>query len=149
MSQFADHPITLRNVVFTRVVVEAIAEHATVPQEKHGQIQPKNSIGVNQVDGEPTARVVTMSTIINAERDSSVPYRIEVECVGVFDVDPKLDEPGAIRAATITGHSVLYGAIRETVAWLTARQPFGPLALGLSILRDGPPPEESKAPSRQ
>ena len=48
----------------------------------------------------------------------------------------QLTEEEALRGVTITAHSVLYGAIRETVAWLTGRQVYGSLLLGLSVLRN-------------
>jgi len=44
----------------------------------------------------------------------------------------------ALRAATLTGHQVTYGAIREAVMWLTSRQPNGPLLLGISVLPPTP-----------
>jgi hypothetical protein len=34
---------------------------------------------------------------------------------------------------------VVYGAIREAVLWLTGRQPYGPLSLGLSVLKPQEP----------
>ncbi|MFZ3160606.1 MAG: hypothetical protein WBI05_11840 [Rhodoferax sp.] len=37
-----------------------------------------------------------------------------------------------------TAHNVLYGAIREAVSWLTARQPYGAVMLGLSVLQPAP-----------
>ena len=58
-----------------------------------------------------------------------------MECLGIFLADPKLTKEEAMRGVTITAHGVLYGAIREAVAWITGRQPFGPLILGLSVLK--------------
>jgi hypothetical protein len=58
-----------------------------------------------------------------------------MECVAFFNVDDTLNEEEAKRGVTITGNSVLYGAIRESVAWLTGRQPYGGLLLGLTVLK--------------
>lgn len=46
----------------------------------------------------------------------------------------------------ITAHSVLYGAIREAVSWITGRHPYGQISLGLSIL-SSPPEERTKVSS--
>lgn len=73
-----------------------------------------------------------MSSKYNINGDSAYPYIIDMECIGFFSVDSKLSKDEAMRGVMITAHGVLYGAIREAVAWITGRQPFGPLMLGLS-----------------
>jgi hypothetical protein len=65
-----------------------------------------------------------------------------MECVGMFIVDETLPPEEAVRGVTITAHSVLYGAIREAVSWITGRQPYGQLMLGLSVLRPKTQDEE-------
>ena len=76
-----------------------------------------------------------MQTKINLEQEVAYPYSIDIECVGIFVVDDTLVEDEAYRAVMITAHSVLYGAIRETVAWITGRHPYGPFVLGLSVIQ--------------
>jgi preprotein translocase subunit SecB len=82
-----------------------------------------------------------MKTVLNPDADPADPYSITMECIGVFRIDPALPEAEAKRGLLITAHSVLYGAIREAISWITARQPYGPLALGLSILSTGQTPD--------
>ncbi len=79
-----------------------------------------------------------MRSVINQEASPDSPYSIDMECVAQLDTDGSLSAEEELQGVTINAHSVCYGAIRETVAWLTARQPFGPLLLGLSVLRPGP-----------
>jgi len=76
-----------------------------------------------------------MHTLLNQDGDPAAPYIIDMECIGMFIVDESLAAEEAARGVTITAHSVLYGAIREAVSWITGRQPYGQLMLGLSILR--------------
>ena len=136
------HPIQLERVLFTRSVVIAVPDHKPIdPAQIPG---PENSIDILPVDGQEGKYQVSMGTKLNINGDPAYPYIIDMECIGIFSVDTKLSQEEATNGVTITGHSVLYGAIREAVAWLTGRQPFGPLLLGLSVLRPAQqePPKE-------
>lgn len=127
------HPISLQNVLFVRSTVIAIQSH--VPSEAPLSASPENNIAVNKVEGKNGIYNASMRTIINPAMDASSPYFVDMECVAVLIADGSLSEADALRGVTITAHSVLYGAIRESVAWLTSRQPFGTLMLGLSVLK--------------
>lgn len=129
----SEHPIRLDKVFFTRSVVISIPEH-----KPNGGIiaqGPENKIDLSKVEGDQRLFQATMRTTQNTIGDASMPYVIDMECVGLFFVDDSLSEEDALRGTMITAHSVLYGAIREAVAWITGRQPFGQLMLGLSILQ--------------
>ena len=127
------HPITLQAVLFVRSTVIAIQSH--IPGEMRLSASPENNIVVNTVEGQTGVYKASMRTIINAAMDASSPYFIDMECVAALVADDALSDEDALRGVTITAHSVLYGAIREAVTWLTSRQPFGPLMLGLSVLK--------------
>ena len=128
------HPIALEVVIFTRCAVFTVGDH--VPGLTKGLlIGPENNLNVSKSPDTPGRYVATMKTIFNPTNDVSAPYNIDVECVATFKVDDSLTDEEAARGTLITANSVLYGAIRETVAWLTARQAHGPLILGLSVLQ--------------
>ena len=132
-----NHPIALKNLFFTRIVVIAMAEH--VPNaEKTIQIAPVTSLDIKKNEDAEDEYTVGMRVLFNQEGDSSVPYLIDMECFSVFKIDVNIDLNEIQKHLTMTGHSVVYGAVREAVLWITARQPYGPLTLGLSILK--PPP---------
>lgn len=133
MTADAPHPIALEQVIFTRVTVAAIPGHAY--QEDAPVASPENSLDVRKLDGEEGTYQAVMATLVNPDRDTGSPYYIDIECVAILRADATLTDEEAKRGVTITAHSVLFGAIRETVAWLTGRQPYGPLMLGLSVLR--------------
>lgn len=137
------HPIQLERIMFTRSIVVAIPDHKPIdpPQLNPG---PENFINVLPIDGQEGKYQVSMGTKLNVNGDPAYPYIIDMECIGVFSVDTKLTQEEATAGVTITGHSVLYGAIREAVAWITGRQPFGQLILGLSVLR----PAKQESPKK-
>jgi len=140
------HPISLNQLFFTRSVVIAIPEHE---QKNNGELKhlPENAINVQKIEDQPTHYLATMRTIVNNESDNVDPYFIDMECVGIFTVSTDLDDAEAQRAVTITAHSVLYGAIREAIIWITGRQPYGGLTLGLSVLKPKKLAEESATPT--
>lgn len=128
------HPITLERVVFTRSVVIAIPEYsAGIPVKL--DIGPENDINVVPIEDQEGRYQASMSSKLNIKGDAAYPYIIDMECVGVFHADKELSQEEAMRGVMITAHAVLYGAIREAVAWITGRQPFGQIMLGLSVLR--------------
>lgn len=138
----ANHPISLERVLFTRSSVISLPEHN--PSARHAtQHQPVNSITIDSIAETPGRYLATMSMVLNAEGDPTDPYMIDMECIGVFTADDTLSEEDRQRGLMITAHSVLYGAIREAVAWLTSRQAYGALSLGLSILSSKPIPPSS------
>lgn len=132
-----EHPISLENLVFTKCCVEAISGHD--PEQVKESVAPANDIEIKPHPEQPRAWIAIMRTVVNAEKDAKSPYFVNMECMAILHTDESLDEKTAKRGVLITGHSVLYGAIRETVAWLTGRQPFGPLLLGLSVLQSNQP----------
>ena len=133
-----DYPIELKNTFFTRMIVVAVPDHV-LDSTKPLEIAPINSLDVREVEGVPNEFTVTMKTVFNLENESIAPYILDVECIALFKVDPEVDKEEIQKRLTITGHSVLYGAIREAVIWVTARQPYGPMNLGLSILKPASP----------
>lgn len=144
MSEQKPHPISLGNLFFTRSVVIAVPEHVMTP----GTIVagPENKIVVNKVEGAERIYLGTMRTVMNLAADKSYPYSVDMECIVELTVDDTLNDDDAYRGAYITAHSVLYGAIREAVAWITGRQVYGPLMLGLSVLQPPPKKEGTQAP---
>ena len=129
-----ENPIQLEQVLFTRSIVIAVHDHkpSGTAQINPG---PENAINLTPIDGQENRYQVSMNSKFNNNGDSAYPYIIDMECIGFFSVDSKLPKDEAMRGVMITAHGVLYGAIREAVAWITSRQPFGPLMLGLSVLR--------------
>jgi hypothetical protein len=137
MSTVVPFPLQLERTVFTRLIALAIPEHQPPEADLGGRMiidPPQNTLNVAKDPQRPNAYVVTARTIVNPNRSAKSPYYIDVECIALLIADGTLSEAEAARGALITGHNVAYGAIREAVAWITGRQPYGPLVLGLSVL---------------
>jgi preprotein translocase subunit SecB len=128
------YPVALGQVLFTKTFIESISTFNDNSEAIIG-ITPSNGITV-QKDSDSNQYVATMSCVLNEEKTDKSPYFIDVQCIGTFIVNKELikDEDEAKRAVTIIAHNVLYGAIRETVAYITSRQAFGTFTLGLSVL---------------
>lgn len=137
MSGANHHPISLEQVVFTKVNIAAVRDYVKV----EGAIAPGpvNTINVDPIPDLPGKYQAVMRTVVEAKGRTDTPYDIDVECIGILSADNSLSADKALRGVMITAHSVLYGAIRETVSWLTSRQPHGLLMLGLSVLGSADP----------
>ncbi len=127
-------PIELERVIFTRSVVVSIQGHdpSSAPKELAG---PDNDINVSPIEGESSVFMATMTTKMNLEGSPEYPYTIDMECLGFFRIIDEADEKARNGGLLVVAHSVLYGAIREAVSWLTARQAYGSVSLGLSVLQ--------------
>lgn len=128
-----EHPIKLLQVMFTRSIVVAVPGHT-----RSGSTlahSPSNTLSMKALPGSPRRYMVVLRSVFNEGSEPSSPYMIDMECVGQFVVDDALPEADTERGVKITAHTVLYGAVREAVSWITGRQPYGPLTLGLSILQ--------------
>ncbi len=141
----ANHPIALERIFFTRTVVISIPEF-----QPNGEMNltsaPENSIDVQEIDSEKGRYQVTMRTLLNQSSAPTDPYKIDIECIAILVADDSLTEEEKGRGLLITGHSVLFGAIRETVSWITGRHPYGPMMLGLSILPGNQAESQSDGP---
>ena len=132
-----DYPIELKNIFFTRSIVIAMSGHV-LDSTQPLKIGPVNNIEVKKVNDQSNEYTVTMRSLFNQECESTAPYMIDMECIALFSTDINVPNEEIFKHLTITGHSVVYGAIREAVSWITSRQPYGPLHLGLSILKPMP-----------
>ncbi len=135
------HPISLLEIYFTKSIVVSIPEWP-IGIDKEIEARPINNIEVTKIEGADGRYFTRMTSVLNAEKSADAPYYIDMECIAFFNADQKLPEEEARKGVHITAHSVLYGAIREAVLWLTGRQPFGPFTYGLSILRPRTKKEE-------
>ncbi|MES2611502.1 MAG: hypothetical protein V4679_14745 [Pseudomonadota bacterium] len=137
------HPVDLETLFFTKCSVSAVPNHIESETKDSGEIA--NHIEIHPTDDTGRKWTAMMRTVVNAEKDPAWPYHVEMEAVAFLATDETLDEATARRGVLITAHNVLFGAIRENVLWITGRQPYGPLMLGLSVLAPPPPAVKSGA----
>lgn len=136
------NPLQIQHILFTKSHVYAIPGH-TVPEKIVRSDQgPTNTLNIEEIGNNEYS--VTITSSFNLEQDPKEPYLIDVMCIGIFKVIDKNATPEQIsKALNITGHSVVYGAIRENVMFITSRSVYGPFMLGLSILQPPTQPAEN------
>lgn len=130
-----NHPINLIQVYFTKVSVEALPNFQLTTPHHRLTYLPENNLRIEKIKDSPKQFMAIMTTKINKDKDQADPYSIDIECVGIFASDESISGEEEVKGIYITAHSVLYGAIRESISWITGRQPHGPLPIGLSILQ--------------
>lgn len=127
------HSIALERLMFVKSCVTAIQDFS--PDDTTNSVLPINILDSEILPEQPGKWLSKFRLSYNADLAKNAPYCIDMECFCILSADESLSYEDAARGITITAHSVLYGAIREAVAWITARQPYGPLTLGLSVLQ--------------
>ncbi len=137
-------PVELKQVYFTRSIVVALPKYV-LTNPLIINFPPQNTINVQYIEGSDNDYVFVMQTLLNEDKNPLDPYMIDMECVAQLHINNDLSKDEAMKAATITGHSVVYGAIREAVSWITGRHPFGPVSLGISVLTPKKPEESEQS----
>lgn len=144
MTTSDNYPVVLEQVLFVRTSVVAVPGFQ--PSEKTTTaVKPENFIEVSPIPDQPHHFSATMRTKMNTAMDVCAPYSIDIECIATLHTDGTLTPDEESRGVMIIAHSALYGAIREVVAWLTGRQPYGSVMLGLSVLQPPKPADTDQA----
>jgi hypothetical protein len=143
MSDFR-FPISLESMAFTRMAVLSVpVTQKGEAGAARGMPPPENSIDVEQDANDGNRYIAAMRTKINPDGDKKFLYVVDMECVASFRVAGDADGVTRTRGVSIVAHNILYGAIREAVAWATGRQANGQVMLNLSVLRMTEEGEES------
>lgn len=75
-----------------------------------------------------------------------VPYSIEAELVGFFEVDANIPQEKIGDIVSVNAPAVLYSAARELVLLVTGRGPFPPFLLPCSTFTDDAPSNRKQVP---
>lgn len=127
-------PITVDRYFFTRFCVES---NPNLAQSENQGIKANvdSKLQISKAPNSPDVYVAEQQVKIDANSDTSIPYSIDVECIGFFKVeDSSLGEEERHSGVTILAHTVLYASVRDAVLAATARQPWGPFSIGISVL---------------
>lgn len=127
-------PITLESCFFTRLCVIANPDYEG-SQSNGVQVDANSTIDIALADEAGTRYLATQRVQLGLEEGTGVPYEIDVECVGFFQVDEELEEHERKAAVVRVAHNVLYSATREAILTATARQPWGPFCIPIALLK--------------
>ena len=86
-------------------------------------------------------------TIKTVPENQPIPYRFELETVGVFTVSPNFPEAETEELVRIGGSSLLYSAAREFLLILSSRGPLG--AINLPSMSFQKRPKKAKEGEKQ
>lgn len=137
-------PLRLEQYFFTKQEVRANPTHD----------QSKNKLGsvVNHhcastvVEGRPNTLAVECSIMLDEAQSDNPPYFFSITAFGVFTLEneKEFSDDRAKQMATAFGLQVLIGAIREQIAALTSRGPWGVFLLNIftvNVERDTAQPD--------
>ncbi|MFZ2541865.1 MAG: hypothetical protein WAW75_08850 [Gallionella sp.] len=126
-------PISIDRYFFTRFSVISNPDHTP---DGSGLInaQVESFLNINQQENGDTYRAEQRVKLV-ADRNSSLPYSLDIECIGIFKVEPSLEEDKRPKLVTAVAHSVLFAAVRDAVLTATARQAWGAFSIGLAVLQ--------------
>lgn len=117
--------IWLENLFFPHQVVRANNGHQAQGSRDGSQVVFEH--GMEKIAGRENAFGLQLAVRLDEEKSVNAPYVFTVVAYGVFAVDPEnaLSEDKIQEMLMSTGMPVLVGAVRERLADLTARAPWG------------------------
>ena len=136
-------PLHLDSYFFTRIRVDACPKGC----EKPGEGLLSTKVECRKHKEQPRKWLVELGVRKAEDKEKGCPeYTFQIEIVGLFEVDetfPLEKVEGIVRA---NGPAVLFGAVREMVANLTARGPFPAVKLETVSFVDLalPPPKKQR-----
>jgi len=147
----ANSLLRLEASFYDKVIVE------TVPQYQQGvPISLRGDIGVELVPSTESSSpwAVILSVAINApEEGPTPPYTVDMRAIGHFrwEGDTEAGDEGFERIVGVNGASLLFSGMRELVAIITARGPWGQMLLPTLDFRAieivTRPPDTAEAPA--
>ncbi len=94
---------------------------------------------------DPSLFVISLRLQIQNEVGKVCPYKLDVELIGLIQVNPKLPANRRQELATVNGLAIVYGAARELVTTITTRMEYGPLVLPGVNFQDQATPQNAQA----
>lgn len=128
-------PISIDRYFFTRFCVVSNPDH--VP-DGTGLVDARvdSSLEIKRPDDGENVYIAEQRVKMDAAGNPSLPYTLDIECIGFFNVDPAIvDDDQKSSLILAIAHSVLYSSIREAILTATSRQVWGPLSIGISTLQ--------------
>lgn len=118
--------LKLNKYFFTRIKVEANAA-AGKQSEYESEISSHAECEPHKDD--PRKWMVVLTVKVEAEKDKIHPYEIDVQVIGLFTFLKEEDPEKIKKIVHVNAPSLLFGAVREMVANVTARGPYAAVQL--------------------
>ena len=145
-----DEKASARLVDFFFPVQEVAALPTHDPKGDLAGTRPHLDIGLEQfpaAEGQPpTFGIKVRASSLDAE-SVNAPYHFVIEAYAIVAMDGSIGDEAADRAAAnLVGMQVVVGAIRERLADLTSRAPWGRFLMGVVVLSGVPDQGGGEAP---
>lgn len=111
------------------------------------QLHTTVQLGAPSGESDPHQFALQLSIQYSPEKKSHFPYAFSVTVEGVFSIEHEGDIDERKALIVCNGSAILYGAAREQLLLLTARQKYGPMMLPSANFRDmvPEPPKKKRA----
>lgn len=140
------YPWRLENFFFPHQEVRANLSFDPNGNRLGSQFTP--SFSLVAIEGRPDAVGIEASVSLDEGKSDNPPYFFTISAFGILTTDLEMTDDLRAQAAGF-GINVLFGALRERLATLTARAPWGAFVLGpVPIGLANPPQIESESHPR-
>jgi preprotein translocase subunit SecB len=138
-------PLQLETYYFTKVAVSA--DPCYEPQEG---VPPAmtidTNVGLGQHNDDLNRWMVTLGVHAKSPDEKPIPYKVDLEAVGFFRVDSKVENEKASLLVQANGAAILYSAAREYLLTITGRGPWPPITLPTTNFLGPGKATENRAP---
>jgi len=138
------YPWRLETYFFPHQEVRANPEHD--PNGTRPDNRLNTSSNLVALEGRPEAVGIEAYLSLNEGQSQNPPYFFTINAFGVLTTDLEITDQLRAQAAGL-GFHLLIGAIRERLATLTSRAPWGTFILPPIPLTIGPPPSGTAPPT--
>jgi preprotein translocase subunit SecB len=137
-------PAKLIRYFFPVQEVQGNPEHQS---ENEQQTAIRISANFTSIENASRNYIVEITVQLDEDKSENPPYFFKIESFGIFEAaDENLNDDQAKSLATTTGAQILIGAIRERIATMTSRGPWGILNLNtIPLVVDPMIPKEGTA----
>ncbi|MFO1505450.1 MAG: hypothetical protein U1F39_16790 [Steroidobacteraceae bacterium] len=115
--------LQLEELLFPLQEVRSIQSHD--PQGDRSGTQLEFGQQLQKMEDQPGRYVLMVSVKTNNETSKNPPYQFSIEAYAVLNVKGAADQAAEQAMITANGFPMIMGAIRERLAQLTARAPWG------------------------
>lgn len=151
-------PVYLENTAFPEVFIVANKDFSPAVDGAPLDVKVDSRIAIQPVPQTDNRFVVELRTKLDDSMTTDTPYFFNIVCLVLLSIDETVPAEKRRALAMQAGHTIAYPAIREMVANITARQPWGQFSIGFGFLSpdaleeapaDAPPPAPKPARKRR
>lgn len=137
--------VQLERYFFPHQEVVANPEHNPAGVRNGSKVT--SAVGAAPIAGRPNAYAVEVTLSLDKDNSVNPPYFFTLHAFGIWTMAADAPPDATQAVLTATGVPILIGAIREHLAALTARGPWGPFIMGPIPLKLVPADPEPDADS--